>query len=199
MDSLPWDAAGLGPLDFAEQLLIFTEEEPESAAEDAARLNNERLEFQRLQVCRRWCISYLCCCYYLLWLAGSALVVLPNQQTHSDTRAASWRIVQSCVKRRSLKPFIGFWMPCPQERDDSSGSGPTNSPPSGMALSGSKRSGTDIDDEKDSKIPKEDAYFEFTLNKACREKARRSRLNDRCSSYTLCGAVIRDVQWRRLC
>jgi hypothetical protein len=73
MESLPWDAAGLGPLDFAEQLLIFTEEEPESAAEDAARLNNERLEFQRLQVC--WCcsISFCCYCYYFWRPAGSAL------------------------------------------------------------------------------------------------------------------------------
>ena len=50
MDSLPWDAAGLGPLDFAEQLLVFTEDEPESAAADIERLKQERIEMQQLQV-----------------------------------------------------------------------------------------------------------------------------------------------------
>lgn len=50
MDGLPWDAAALADLDFAEQLLVYTEDEPDKAAADAARLQAEQLEIAQYQV-----------------------------------------------------------------------------------------------------------------------------------------------------
>jgi len=111
---MPWDEAGLGPLDFAEQLLAFTEDEPETAAADIERLKQERIEMQKLQ-----------------------------------------------------------------DQDDSSGAGPSTSPHT--SASGTKRRSTEGGDEKDPKVAKAEGggVADIALNKACREKARRCRLNDR--------------------
>mmetsp|Transcript_6255 Transcript_6255/g.17502 ORF Transcript_6255/g.17502 Transcript_6255/m.17502 type:complete len:307 (-) Transcript_6255:24-944(-) len=46
MESLPWDSAALGDLDFPEQLLVFAEEEPEKAAAEASELAAARQEIR---------------------------------------------------------------------------------------------------------------------------------------------------------
>eukprot|EP00951_Prasinocladus_malaysianus_P019936 scaffold162112_cov23-Prasinocladus_malaysianus.AAC.1 len=43
---LPWDAAGLGDLDFSEHLLVFAEDDPSAAA---AKLQEEKEEAARLR------------------------------------------------------------------------------------------------------------------------------------------------------